>query len=884
MVSASRAARNRRTVANVIALGQGGGGESLANRHLLGLRAETPALLDNAKTSLGVTPELVHAFPHTPGDTWAQLPGHIDTTLANWAGRTDIALEWAMPLATTSQPLGGLASGAYDAILTQVFQKISAGVPAAQKTIVCRPGWEMTLQSGPGAEWNVTKAAGLGALFIADWRKFVTLTRAVDPRFRFSFCLTNTQTDYTGAVYDPFDPSTGCFPGVAYVDHIGQDSYHQTNEFTASVNGSNLFDTRKNLEVNSLDVNYAKAVALGLPFCLPEWGVANDDPETIRQYFVWMRGKNIAYAMYWDKNAGTTFICQLSARLSDGVVQYPNAKAEFTRQASAPTFVTPAAIPVPAGDFTADIHVSKGGCTLAIVGAANGLALSGNVLFGNLANGQSASVTLRVTDERGLFSDRTFTLTAATANYQPEVSIANLRATTAPSAALQALQSELVAAIKASGYWSKIDELLLPLNDNQQAGYINMKSPRHDGTISGTPLFRYRGGARGDGSAARVDTGIVPNSIGRNFGKNAGFFAALFLSDLPNGGSAALEIVAGAGLFLQRGATGVVSGRILTGSDITIGPAKTLPAFVGLALDAPGSGRSFVDGVATAWSAAASRFAYDTLKIHGAAGTGFGVNDIGLVIVGAPPTSAEMAALNAAVQAYKAGVMTLRELSADRAAFITADRRDTLSIGGDSVLGITDPVSGKVYAQATSANQAKWLGSGFGTGPAFVFDGSDILPCADALTISGAPDLEIWSLVQNTETPGGTLRAFFQYGGGGFDSQIRCSRRAADGFLQMAVGRGSSQVLTCAGPADSGTAKAVFRGIIKPTYAQVEVDGVLGQQQVGVPAITAGPANIGALSGPSSGWIGNMRVPVIVLLNPTAAKSDLIRNYLTALK
>ena len=58
---------------------------------------------------------------------------------------------------------------------------------------------------------------------------------------------------------------------------------------------------------------------------------------------------------------------------------------------------------------------------------------------------------------------------------------------------------------------------------------------------------------------------------------------------------------------------------------------------------------------------------------------------------------------------------------------------------------------------------------------------------------------------------------------------------------------------------------------------------LLGAQLVGVPAITVGPANIGALSGPTSGWMGSKGVPVIVLLNAMTPKSDLIQNYLKAL-
>ncbi len=221
----------------------------------------------------------------------------------------------------------------------------------------------------------------------------------------------------------------------------------------------------------------------------------------------------------------------------------------------------------------------------------------------------------------------------------------------------------------------------------------------------------------------------------------------------------------------------------------------------------------------------------------------------------------------------------LNALAGKLLAFWQFDRDDLVDVASGTVTGARDMVAYFNALQATAANQPAYAATWAGSVNCLAFDGSnDFLSIANSLA-SGAADIEVWALVQNEATDTTTQRTLMAIGGGTYGTQIRISKRAADGFLQMVVGTGGTGTATVVAPQASGPNRTLFRGKVGPTASIVEVDGVASAAVSAVPAITAGSSMIGALSGGSNPWQGKMR-DIYVTQALTNAEANQMRNYL----
>lgn len=145
-----------------------------------------------------------------------------------------------------------LAIGATTAAeATEVAQACMAG---DQNSVLFRPMWEMN-QGSWFPLWN--QQALTAAEYKATWVTLVDAIRAVMPAAQFIW--NQNASDGNNL---PGRTSTDTFPGTSYCDFIGVDIYDD-------------FGSAAEAHTQLLEV-IAFAQSVGLPWCLPEWGLANN--------------------------------------------------------------------------------------------------------------------------------------------------------------------------------------------------------------------------------------------------------------------------------------------------------------------------------------------------------------------------------------------------------------------------------------------------------------------------------------------------------------------------------------------------------------------------------------------------------------------------------
>lgn len=143
------------------------------------------------------------------------------STPANAAAATghDIMIAWQPASGGTPIPFSDILAGTWDSALTSWFTsaKNYAG------TVIFRPFWEMNANAAAysmaytGADKQVTSTAQ----FISTWRYIVNLQRSVGgTNIRWFFCANGSDV---GAY-----PVESYYPGDAYVDEVGFDTYNET--------------------------------------------------------------------------------------------------------------------------------------------------------------------------------------------------------------------------------------------------------------------------------------------------------------------------------------------------------------------------------------------------------------------------------------------------------------------------------------------------------------------------------------------------------------------------------------------------------------------------------------------------------------------------------
>jgi hypothetical protein len=235
----------------------------------------------------GREPTVGHTY--LPGDLWVNIEGRPEF-LRPWAewrkAEKDRQFVLNVPMLEHNEAglpdreiIGRLragAAGAYDHHFRRLAQRlVRLGVP---DTVVVL-GWEMN-----GVTYSHRCGPAPGA-WREYWRSIVTTMRSVPgERFRFDFAPTRGRDAI---------PWTRCYPGDAYVDILGMDSYDQPPGETFRDQVRQPYGLRH-------QVDFAKEH--GKEISYPEWGLfrGGDNPEYVRAMIRWIRTHEPVYHTITD--------------------------------------------------------------------------------------------------------------------------------------------------------------------------------------------------------------------------------------------------------------------------------------------------------------------------------------------------------------------------------------------------------------------------------------------------------------------------------------------------------------------------------------------------------------------------------------------------------
>jgi Glycosyl hydrolase family 26 len=272
----------------------------------------------------GSTPAHVLDFADT--DTWSNMTG------PNWLLEPHAAstsrLEYSLPLLPTGSQytLAACAAGSYDDHWRTLATNLVGHHLA--NTIV-RPGWEFN------GTWYSWSAKGQLQNFIGCYRHVVNSMRQV-PGQLFAF-------DWNPSLGADAFPAEQAYPGDAYVDYVGVDSYDLSwANYTTSAHGAAAQAKAWKEHVDGdhgLQFWSSYAAAHGKPLAITEWGLTHlanghggeDDPSYVGHMFEFMTNpaNHVAYEDYFDYGSPTN-----QHRLT-GSTLFPLSAAEFARQIAA---------------------------------------------------------------------------------------------------------------------------------------------------------------------------------------------------------------------------------------------------------------------------------------------------------------------------------------------------------------------------------------------------------------------------------------------------------------------------------------------------------------------------------------------------------------------
>ncbi len=220
----------------------------------------------------------------TGQDTWTDYVGSASYVAST---TTSIGAQklWSIPLFANSSSLKEAATGADDKYFAQVAQSLLASQSSG--SIYVRTGWEFN------GGWETWAAGSDPADYIKAYQQFVDAFRSVSNRFVFTWC----PAEATGGM----NPATA-YPGNAYVDIIGLDVY-DNNTYDGN-NATAAFNSKVNAQYG---LNWLANFAAqnGKQIAIPEWGVnSNNDAAFVTLMANWIKTHNVAYASYWDADAG----------------------------------------------------------------------------------------------------------------------------------------------------------------------------------------------------------------------------------------------------------------------------------------------------------------------------------------------------------------------------------------------------------------------------------------------------------------------------------------------------------------------------------------------------------------------------------------------------
>jgi beta-mannanase len=193
---------------------------------------------------------------------------------------------------TAAGTLAAGATGAYNSYFVTLAQTLIAN---GESNADLRLGWEF---SGTWYAWSATTPAA-EANFVLYFDQIVTAMRTV-PGENFKFVWNPSARAFT-AIGSTVEAA---YPGNAFVDYVGLDSYDQT--WLAPHTPANSWSLTT---LPALTAAHNFAAAMGKPLAMTEWGLATsavnglgDDPLYIKSMIDWLENpaNNVAYESYFD--------------------------------------------------------------------------------------------------------------------------------------------------------------------------------------------------------------------------------------------------------------------------------------------------------------------------------------------------------------------------------------------------------------------------------------------------------------------------------------------------------------------------------------------------------------------------------------------------------
>jgi hypothetical protein len=271
------------------------------------------------------------------GESWDSISSPT-WWLDSWEG-TPYKMIWSVPMLPDNE--GTLAEGATGAYNHHFRNLAELLVEKGQGDSVLRIGWEM---NGNWFRWAASKNPDA---FVQYWREIVKTMRSVPgANFKFDWCPNGGPSDL---------PADRVYPGDAYVDYIGQDTYDSWwgGEPDPTKRWANQMNQPYGLQWHR---DFAKAH--GKPMTFAEWGLWNRDdgnggtdaPYYVQKMHDWIHNNDVAFAIYFEYDGPDG-----EHRLSSDGTLFPKAAAKFRElfgpDAPAPD-PTPTTTPAPAPTST----------------------------------------------------------------------------------------------------------------------------------------------------------------------------------------------------------------------------------------------------------------------------------------------------------------------------------------------------------------------------------------------------------------------------------------------------------------------------------------------------------------------------------------------------
>jgi hypothetical protein len=207
---------------------------------------------------------------------WSIQPG---AEWGSWNGDLDLAV--GAIYSANGETWARAAAGAYDARWTTMLTNIKRYWGARTGTLHLRFAHEF---NGSWTPWAVTGATA--ADFVAAWKRFRALQTQILPQHKLVFCPNDGTSSSQNLDWRK------AFPGAAYVDEMGVDSYNQWPfvstgaAFASKIAAVDSFGAPVGIERHR-----AFAASVGLPLAVSEWSSNSsmgDSASFVHEFHAWV--------------------------------------------------------------------------------------------------------------------------------------------------------------------------------------------------------------------------------------------------------------------------------------------------------------------------------------------------------------------------------------------------------------------------------------------------------------------------------------------------------------------------------------------------------------------------------------------------------------------